>query len=466
MATAQRTEHDDPPGGPARAPAPFEVSTRIAATPSSKRVNVVVALAETALIGVLAVTVVIFLASADLRRRSTHEAIRDAANKADLIAKDIIQPLLTDQLIDGDPVAIAKIDARTKDLVARGTVKRVKIWSPDGVVLYSDETRLLGQKFAFDAGAQSAINENRTVSSISDLKDAENQFEVSEGSLLEVYLPVHTPNGKVLLYEDYERFSFVTRGAQRVWSVFAPLLLAALLGLELLNIPLVWFLVRRVRVADRYRRELVDQAMNAADNERRRLTRDLHDGIVQELIGSSYTVAGILSKHDPAIDAGTATALGAVAAATQRSIRGLRTLLVEVYPPNLETEPLVSLLGDLLLPLSARGVVTNLRVDPDLITTSSSKALVWRTAREAVQNTIAHASPTEVSVTVTAHGDQVRLEITDNGRGFDPATLPATPEKGHFGLRLLVDFAREYGGVLNIASVPGSGTTITLVCPR
>ena len=97
---------------------------------------------------------------------------------------------------------------------------------------------------------------------------------------------------------------------------------------------------------------------------------------------------------------------------------------------------------------------------------SSSKALVWRTAREAVQNTIAHASPTEVSVTVTGQGDQVRLEITDNGRGFDPATLPATPEKGHFGLRLLVDFAREYGGVLNIASVPGSGTTITLVCPR
>jgi two-component system, NarL family, sensor kinase len=463
MATAQRLNDDLATDG---SPDPVDAAPRLRPDGGRTRINVVVALAETALIGLLVITVVVFFASADLRRRSNKEAIRDAGAKADLIAKDIIQPMLTDQFVSGDPAATARIEERTKDLIARGTVLRVKIWSTSGTVLYSDEKALVGRTFAFDKSASTAIEENRTVSSVSDLKDEENAFEVSEGSLLEVYLPVHTPNGTTLLYEDYERFSSVTRGAQRVWSVFAPLLLGALLALELLNIPLVWFLVRRVREADRQRRDLIDQAIGAADNERRRLTRDLHDGIVQELIGSSYTVAGILSRHDPAIDDATTTALGAVASATQRSIRGLRTLLVEVYPPNLETEPLESLLGELLLPLSGRGVTTRLRVDEDVVASTESKGLVWRTAREAIQNTVAHAAATEVSITARRRGDEAVLEVVDNGRGFDPKILPATPEKGHFGLRLLGDFAREYGGMLTISSTPGSGTTIILVCRR
>ena len=378
----------------------------------------------------------------------------------------IVQPLLTDEVLTSDPAAIAPIAARTRDLIARGTVLRVKIWAPDGTVLYSDEHALIGRRFDFDGSARRALDGNRTVSSVSDLKDAENEFEAVEGSLLEVYLPVRTPSGKVLLYEDYERFSSVTRGAQRVWSVFAPLLLGALLALELLNIPLVWFLVRRVRQADEQRRELVDRAIGAADNERRRLARDLHDGIVQELIGSSYTVAGVLNRPSPGIDDDTRTALGAVGSATQRAIRGLRTLLVEVYPPNLETEPLESLFAELLLPLAARGVVTNLQVDPDVVVSTSSKALIWRAAREAIQNTLAHATPTTVTITARRRGNNAVLEVVDDGRGFEPKTLPATPQRGHFGLRLLDDFTREYGGMLTISSAPGRGTTITLVCPR
>ena len=72
--------------------------------------------------------------------------------------------------------------------------------------------------------------------------------------------------------------------------------------------------------------------------------------------------------------------------------------------------------------------------------------------------------PARVQLVATGEHGPRPVAVLELGAGAP--TLPARPEKGHFGLRLLVDFAREYGGVLNIASVPGSGTTITLVCPR
>ena len=129
-------------------------------------------------------------------------------------------------------------------------------------------------------------------------------------------------------------------------------------GFAALTIPLVWRLDRRVRRAREERERLLRRAVEASDAERRRIAADLHDGVVQELAGASFALAAAAKRmpEAPAVSA----SLDRVAAGVRQSMRSLRSLLVEIYPPNLHTEGLTPALGDLLAPLPGSGLTTSL----------------------------------------------------------------------------------------------------------
>jgi signal transduction histidine kinase len=85
--------------------------------------------------------------------------------------------------------------------------------------------------------------------------------------------------------------------------------------------------------------------------------------------------------------------------------------------------------------------------------------------QEAVRNAEEHANATEVSVNIVLSGDSVVVEVTDDGMGFDTATLGRRQAAGRMGLRLLDDLAHEHGAVVGLDTKPGAGTTLRLEMP-
>jgi len=140
----------------------------------------------------------------------------------------------------------------------------------------------------------------------------------------------------------------------------------------------------------------------------------------------------------------------------RQGVRDLRTLLVEIHPPRLESAGLEAALDDLLSPLRSSGVETELEVQP-----TRDDALVYRVVREALRNVTEHAQARRVIVAVTALGATIR----DDGAGFDAAQRAQRREQGHVGLSLLEDLVTEAGGRLAVSSAPGLGTTVTLELP-
>jgi signal transduction histidine kinase len=147
------------------------------------------------------------------------------------------------------------------------------------------------------------------------------------------------------------------------------------------------------------------------------------------------------------------------AAETRQGIRELRSLLVEIYPPELHRQGLEAALGDLLAPCVSRGLETQLDVAPGDELPRQTQALFFRAAQEALRNVVKHAGAGRVDVVVGRRNGRATLRVADDGRGFDPRE---GPDGAHFGLRLLRDYVREVGGDLQIESVPGQGTTVTV----
>jgi signal transduction histidine kinase len=430
-------------------------------------VSIAAAVVQFAIIGVAILFVVSLVAGSRVRDTSTQESLRDARELASLMANEIVGPKMTPALMAGEPTELAAMDAVIDSIVGRGTINRVKVYTPEGVVVYSDEHLLIGQKFPLEADVVATLTSNKPVVLFTDLSGPENAYERDLDSQLEVYMPMRLVTGETLIYEHYQHTAVVSAGADEVTAAFSPLLIRSLIALELLQLPLAWWLARRVRESQRQRAVLLQSALDASDGERRRIAQDLHDGIVQDLAGVSFAVDAV--RHDPSVQQSpTAVAtLDRVVDKAQASIRGLRTLLVDIYPPNLESGDLEGALADLLAPFEARGVHTEFRDEITGAVSSTTHGLMYRTAREALRNVEQHAAASTVSVVLRDHdASRVEMVVTDDGMGFHPAELGAQQADGHFGVRLLGDVARAAGGELLIESTPGNGTRIVLVVPR
>jgi signal transduction histidine kinase len=144
------------------------------------------------------------------------------------------------------------------------------------------------------------------------------------------------------------------------------------------------------------------------------------------------------------------------------SMRALRSLLVEIYPPDLHAAGIAAALDDLVAPLAASGIVVDVDVSGDEDASRSAVALVWRAAQEAVRNVARHAGARRMSLTVHRHLDVLVLEVVDDGVGFDPASVAG---EDRFGLRGTASLVGEHGGTMEVESAPGAGTTVRVEVP-
>ncbi len=217
-------------------------------------------------------------------------------------------------------------------------------------------------------------------------------------------------------------------------------------------------LSRRLSAAARERERLLEAAVRASDAERLRIARDLHDGVVQDLAGSSMALSTLAARTDDPLS----TDLEQVGRSLRVSMRALRSLLVEIYPPDLHTAGLDAAVQDLVAPLVGAGMHVDVDVSGDEDASQSAVALVWRLAQESVRNVARHARATRMSLTVRREDDRLVLEVVDDGVGFDPG---AAPGDAHFGLRAAESLVREHGGTMDVESAPGSGTIVRVEVP-
>lgn len=397
-----------------------------------------------------------------LRGLGNAEALRDARQFATLAGQGIVEPTVAPGLLRGRPQAIAAVDRMVQERVLGERVVRVKLWARDGRIVYSDEPRLIGTRFPLDAEKLDVLRTGATKASLSDLSGPENRFERGQGDLYEVYLPIRAPDGTPLLFETYQRRSAVASTGRRIWMPFAALLLGSLLLLWLVQVPLAWRLGRRLQRTQAEREALLVRAVEASDDERRRIAADLHDGPVQDLAGISYSLsAAAQTGASPA----TRSTLEQAAAGTRDAMRRLRSLLVEIHPPSLRASGLEAALADLLAPFRASGAEAELKVDASLGLDEEAERLVYRAAAEALRNVERHAQANRIAVSVERDEAGVQLVVADNGAGFAPEDRERRREEGHVGLSLLEELAARAGGRLDVRSAPGEGTTFELELP-
>src|SRR5437588_7115846 len=401
-----------------------------------------------------------------VRRNATSEAIRNARDIAGIDGHAVAEPMLADGVLTDDPTALARLNTVVHERILSERVVRVKVWTPDGRIVYSDEPRLIGQTFDLGSGERAALRTGKIDADLSNLDEPENRYERPYNKLLEVYVPVHTTGGQKLLFETYLRYSSITASGRHIWGSFAPVMVGGLLLLFLVQVPLAWSMARGLRQGQEERERLLQRAIDASDAERRRVARDLHDGVVQSLAGVSYSLAAASDRLDGAengVEVGAA--LRQAAADTRRSMRDLRSLIIEIAPPNLHQEGLDNAVGELIAPLAAEGVDTTVDIDDTAATTPEAQTLLYRIAQEAVRNVAAHAHATRLSVSLARDNGHARLVVADDGRGFSPDRLEQRREEGHLGLTLLTGLVAEAGGRLIVDSTPGIGTRLEAEVP-
>lgn len=198
----------------------------------------------------------------------------------------------------------------------------------------------------------------------------------------------------------------------------------------------------------------------AAAEERQRLARDLHDAVSQTLFSASMmaeTLPRLMDTDTEQVKDG----LLRLARMTRGALAEMRTLLLELRPQAVVDTELGILLDHLVNSMRGRSDANyTLNVSGERqILPPELQVAVYRIAQESLNNIFKHAAATSVTVTLDYEPDNVRLEVVDNGAGFDPDAIP--PD--HHGLQIMYERAASVDADLSINSQPDRGTTVKFV---
>lgn len=213
-------------------------------------------------------------------------------------------------------------------------------------------------------------------------------------------------------------------------------------------------------IAVQYGRAQQELARLAVLEDRERIAKDLHDGIIQSLFAVGMGLSGVAVSTQ---DARVARRLEEAVDELDRVIRDVRSYIFALRPGILAGGELRRALTDLAHDLEARtGVATTVDVDAGAAAGLAPRAAeVVQVVREALSNVGRHAEARACRVSLAPSTEGIVLEITDDGRGFDPDRARGPGQ----GLGNLAERARALGGRLEIDSAPGRGATLRVLLP-
>ena len=207
--------------------------------------------------------------------------------------------------------------------------------------------------------------------------------------------------------------------------------------------------------------ELADVASNAALEERQRLAHTLHDSVSQSLYSISLLAEAARRRALAGEQQAVTDYVARLGELTLQTLRQMRLLLYDLRPGVLEQEGLSGALRHRLEAVEHRAGIRARLIDHTLspIPPSLQRDMFW-IAQEALNNSLHHAAATAVTVTLSPEGDEIVLQVSDNGRGFDSA---ARADDG--GLAAIDRRVSDLRGTLVVDSHANQGTTLTVRVP-
>lgn len=209
----------------------------------------------------------------------------------------------------------------------------------------------------------------------------------------------------------------------------------------------------------------VRERYSAVLQERNRIAREIHDNLAQEILGISVQLEIVARTMASAPDAARKH-LDRARALVRSSVAEARRYVWDLRSQSLDERDLPAALAEMTRRLTAEsGVQTQFSVGGTFRPLAPQvENNLLRIGQEAVGNAVRHAQATTLSVSLDFGPREVRLEVKDDGRGFDAATYDGG-RGGHFGLVGMRERAEQMGGEANVNSTPGAGTEVTVRVP-
>jgi signal transduction histidine kinase len=206
-------------------------------------------------------------------------------------------------------------------------------------------------------------------------------------------------------------------------------------------------------------RALYRQVVRTREEERGRLSRELHDGVLQDLCAITRDLKALDTL---ALEAGPP--FSNIADRSGETVSGLRAICSDLRPPLLQND-LASALRALVEALDRRSTAPiHIEVAAEDLRVPDDTALaIYRITQEALHNAIQHADASEIAVRLTQYPDRLRLTVTDDGRGItDGIDRTRLVSQGHFGLAGMRERAEMIGAKLDVQTAIDYGTVVIL----
>ncbi|MCF8029044.1 MAG: hypothetical protein K9K81_11810 [Desulfobacteraceae bacterium] len=222
---------------------------------------------------------------------------------------------------------------------------------------------------------------------------------------------------------------------------------------------------RELEESNRELRYLSGQLVNAEQKERRRIARDLHDSIAQTLSAIKLYMENIISKNSDQLGKEDLSALEKIAAMSRDATHEVRRIIMDLRPAALD-EGIAATIDSLRQKFN--GMYPEIRVEKHVSVQEDQvpedvKTVIFRLLQETLNNIGKHSSARVVKVVLSGEGGQIRFEVTDDGKGFDPEA----EENGNagFGLAGMRERAELSGAQFYIRSRQGAGTSVVVIWP-
>jgi signal transduction histidine kinase len=218
---------------------------------------------------------------------------------------------------------------------------------------------------------------------------------------------------------------------------------------------------QELSIAGQELRELSARILQAQDEERRRLARELHDGVGQLLAAASMEIANVASGSDEAASTSNLESL------IKQVNQEIRTMSYLLYPPLLDEVGLRSALAEYVQGFAQRsGIEVSLDVAPHLPRLERDLELcVFRIVQECLTNIHRHAESETAIIRITCDDGALALEVRDQGKGMSPEKLDGIQFQGlGVGIRGMRERVRHFGGEITFKS-DSPGTVVCVVIP-
>jgi PAS domain S-box-containing protein len=209
------------------------------------------------------------------------------------------------------------------------------------------------------------------------------------------------------------------------------------------------------------------QVLQAQEEERKRLARELHDDASQQILLLTHGIDNIAYKAERYSSQELRNELGRLYELSQQTYQNIKHYAQALRPSILDDLGLVAAIKWLAEEIhKLSGIEIQVKTDVIPLLSPETQLVLFRIVQESLNNVHRHSRASEASVTVECQGDEIRVTISDNGKGFNlPRQLSEFAGQGKLGLTGMAERVQLIGGELEVISDEGKGTTIVVRVP-